>query len=96
MIKKILLLLVGISAMASVSSWGSTPDRETSLAAQLGLTQCTAHAYCPQSGRTAACIVYANPALGQTCTWDARYAFGVRCTGWDVFGRWVVYQDHCP
>lgn len=65
--------------------------------AQAGILvrQCAAQAFCPQTGRTVACLVYSDPFYGQSCTFEARMGYGVRCTGWDLAGRWVVYQDYC-
>lgn len=40
-------------------------------------------------------MVYANPFYGQSCTFEFQHGYGVRCTGWDVYGRWVVFQDYC-
>ncbi len=57
--------------------------------------QCVAQAFCPQTGRTVSCTVFSDPVYGQSCTYEARLGYGVRCTGWDVFGRWVVFQDYC-
>ncbi|MEN9723114.1 MAG: hypothetical protein RJB38_1100 [Pseudomonadota bacterium] len=59
------------------------------------LYSCYANAFCPQTGRTASCMVYANPYLGQQCTYEYQTGVGVRCTGWDSFGRWVVFEDYC-
>ena len=63
--------------------------------AQAALQNCFAQAFCPQTGRMTSCLVYADPFLGQSCTYEFQQGYGVRCTGWDIYGRWVVYQDYC-
>ena len=85
------LLVVGILTAAAQLAFAS----EQEFAAQLGLAQCSAQAFCPQTGRFVACTVYADNFRGQTCSYESRYAYGVRCSGWDLAGRWVVYQDYC-
>jgi len=85
------LLVVGIltaTAQLAVAS-------EQELAGQLSLTQCAAQAYCPQTNRFVSCTVYADTFRGQVCSYESKYAYGVRCTGWDIAGNWVVYQDYC-
>ena len=91
--KKFILLLVAGFSLMTVSAQARASEE---LAADaMAVQQCSAQAFCPQTGRVVACTVYSDPVYGQSCTWESRIGYGVRCTGWDVFGRWVVYQDYC-
>ncbi|MBU6376433.1 MAG: hypothetical protein KGQ59_10590 [Bdellovibrionales bacterium] len=56
---------------------------------------CYARAFCPQTGRAVSCMVYSDPFYGQSCSYESKLGYGVRCTGWDLYGNWVVYQDYC-
>ena len=82
--------LGSIASMAQVASSDLNQDFDNT-----ALTQCAAQAFCPQSGRTVSCTVYADTFRGQTCTYEAQFGYGVRCRGWDLAGNWVVYQDYC-
>jgi len=84
--KKMISAVLGLIAIAAVAF------SNTSHAAP---TLCQAEALCPQTGRVLRCAVYADPWFGQSCTYEAQVGYGVRCTGWDVYGRWVVFQDYC-
>ena len=84
--KKIFAVFFGLIAIAAVAFANQS---------HAALQSCYATAFCPQTGRSVACQVYANPFLGQSCTFEFSHGYGVRCTGWDVFGRWVVFQDYC-
>jgi len=84
--KKISAVVFGLIALAAMAFANQ---------AHAGLQSCYASTFCPLTGRSVACQVYADPFLGQSCTFEFRHGYGVRCTGWDVFGRWVVFQDYC-
>lgn len=56
--------------------------------------KCVAYTQC-FNGRVIACEVYANPHLGQSCSWRTIPYREVSCSGWDLFGNWVVLFDHC-
>lgn len=86
------LLLAASNLSAGASE---TAQNQELLAGSPALQQCAAQAYCPQRGRFVTCTVYADPVLGQSCTYETRYAYGVRCRGWDLLGRWVVFEDYC-
>ncbi len=75
--------LIAIAAMAFASQ------------SHAAIQTCYAQAFCPQTGRTVACRVYADPFFGQSCTYEYKLGYGVRCTGWDVYGGWVVFEDYC-
>lgn len=83
------LLVLGFLFAATTAAVSvSTP-------AHAELRQCVAQTFCPQTGRLISCAVYADPFYGQTCTFEFKYGYGVRCQGWDLFGSWAVYQDYC-
>ena len=58
------------------------------------LTVCWARTPCP-NGLTIQCTVYANPYLGQACSWSTVPFQSVECRGWDAFGRWLVLFNNC-
>jgi hypothetical protein len=84
--KKLFALVFGLIAVAAMAFASQ---------AHAALQSCYASAFCPQTGRTVSCMVYANPYYGQSCTYEFQTGVGVRCTGWDIYGRWVVFQDYC-
>jgi hypothetical protein len=81
---KFFLMVAGMASLAASQA-----------GAGVALQQCSAQAFCPQTGRFVSCTVYSDPVYGQSCTYETRLGYGVRCTGWDLAGRWVVYQDYC-
>jgi hypothetical protein len=89
--KAILVLALVVSAFSATSAMAwYYPNYATSL------NYCAAQTFCPQSGRNVSCYVYADAYRGIYCTQEWAFGYGVRCTGYDVFGNWVVYGVSCP